>query len=170
MVQSLFVANARVREFARERPELRGMGCVIVGALVVAGWLHVVNVGDARAYVSSREGLARLTVDHTSIALLVKLGELTEDQARRSARRGELYQAIGGGYGLNPAYRQHALRPGDRVLLCSDGLTDPVPEEELQRLVGVDTSVRDLCDVLIERADAAGSGDDVTVVVMEAGG
>jgi protein phosphatase len=82
----------------------------------------------------------------------------------------ELYQAVGVGYGLNPAYRQHAFTPGDRVLLCSDGLTDPLCDADLEAVLRSELPLADVCDQLIERAENVGRSDDTTVVVIEPGG
>jgi protein phosphatase len=167
LIEALFQAHTRVKAAARQDPRKRGMGCAVVVALITRARIHVANVGDARAYLCAATGLTQLSTDHTSIALLLASGQLTPDAARQSPLRGELYQAVGVGYGLHPTYRRHTLKPGDRVLLCSDGLTDPLADAEIESILHADLPVAAACGELLERAEATGRSDDTTVVVVD---
>jgi protein phosphatase len=167
LIEALFQAHTRVKAAARQDPRKRGMGCAAVVALITRARIHVANVGDARAYLCAATGLTQLSTDHTSIALLLASGRLTPDAARQSPLRGELYQAVGVGYGLDPSYRRHTLKPGDRVLLCSDGLTDPLADAEIETILRADLPVAAACGELIERAEATGRSDDTTLVVVD---
>ena len=170
LIEALFQAHTAVKAAAREDPRHHGMGCAVAVALIARGRIHVANVGDVRVYACTGAGLLQLTTDHTSLALAITSGVLTAEAARRSPLRGELYQAVGVGYGLNPAYRQHAFTPGDRVLLCSDGLTDPLSDADIEAVLRSELPLADVCDQLIERAENVGRSDDTTVVVIEPGG
>jgi len=116
------LAQARVVNYSVEHEECKGMGCAVMAAYLDGEVLHTCHVGDVRCYVWSRGSLERITVDHSVVARLMGLGLLTEEQARHHQDRGRLHQAVGLSRGIKPDLNSRHLLPGDRVLVCSDGL------------------------------------------------
>jgi PPM family protein phosphatase len=167
LVQAMLDTHARIRAASESNPAQTGMGCSIVIAIIADGCLHVANVGDSRAYVSSEFGLEQLTIDHRNVDALINAGLMTPEEARMSPSRGELSQAMGASLNVDPALNRRTLKPGDRLLLCSDGLTEMMRDEDIQIELRSAASAQTICDRLIEMANARGGRDNITVVVVE---
>jgi protein phosphatase len=163
-------ANARIFERSLTDPAVAGMGTTATVALVDehAGTLTLAHVGDSRGY-RYREGvLEQLTTDHSLVAELVRTGRLTEAEAAVHPHRSVITRALGTEADVEVDTRTLELAPGDVVLLCSDGLSAMVRDEEIARLLG--ESERDpyaAAEALVRAANAAGGEDNVTVVVFE---
>ncbi len=163
--RSLVAANTDVVREAGARPELQGMGTTCVAAAVKDDKLFVAHVGDSRGYLLRDGRLLRLTEDHSIVAEKVRSGEMTEDQARRSRFRNVITRAIGLEADIEPEVSSTDLRPGDVILLCSDGLTGPVREPEIADIVGSSMAPSEACDRLVKAALKNGGSDNVTVAV-----
>ena len=150
----------------RREPELKGMGSTVTAVRNLGRMLQIAHVGDSRAYLLRAGKLTRLTRDHTYVQMLVDSGRLTREAAAKSTSRHMLVNAVGG---VNDSVRvdvEHMpLENGDRVLLCSDGLTDLVDDDAIR--IGAARRVRRRGGVpcLVDRALAAGGRDNVTAVV-----
>ncbi len=150
-------AHARVRRAADEDPSLRGMGTTAVLAHVdeQEQLLTLAHVGDSRAYrLDGRGRLRRLTHDH-----------VWDHQFGRT-----LMQAIGSSRRVEPETAEVNLSPGDRILLCTDGLTDLVPEDQIAEIVRRDVNVEAIRDALVDAALTHGGYDNVTVLLIETNG
>ncbi len=147
--------------------ECRGMGSTAIAGVVHGEALHVCHVGDARAYHFSQGRIRRLTNDHSLVWRLVTAGLITPDQARLHPQRGKITQAIGMHAGVKPDLTCIPLTPGDRVLLCSDGLWEALTEEEICTIVGSNGSMLELASMLVDQANAAGGQDNITAVLYE---
>lgn len=163
-------ANEGVRAASIARPDHFGMGATLVAALVDRERAHVALVGDSRAYVLRRGRLAPLTRDQTLVQELVDRGVLTPEQARSSPHKAVVLQAIGLNDTVEPAILELALRRGDRLLLCSDGLTSEIAEDEIAILLGADEDPRETCRALVAAANGKGGGDNISVAVAFVGG
>lgn len=162
----LYIANQKILDLAEKNKSYQGMGCTLVVALVDTGALHVGHVGDARAYLCDGNGIKLLTTDHSKVMELVKAGQMTLAEARQSPMKNELSQAIGSPLGIIPDYNYTALKNGDKVLLCSDGLWDMLADEEIYRIVNQAQPVKSICDELVKKANDAGGHDNITVVLL----
>ncbi|HZD67445.1 MAG TPA: Stp1/IreP family PP2C-type Ser/Thr phosphatase [Actinomycetes bacterium] len=146
-----------------------GMGTTMTAAAVAGDrWLQLAHVGDSRAYLLRAGRLRQLTDDHTIVAELVRQGRLTAEEAAHHPERSILTRAVG----LDPALKVDTpppleLEPGDQLLLCSDGLTEPVAEERIVEILRGDDG-RAVCHALVDAANAAGGPDNVTVVLLRA--
>lgn len=172
LVEAVVTANTIVAEKAQADPAFRGMGTTLTAALVLDGKLHVAHVGDSRAYLlRSGDRVVQLTTDHTLVEQLVQEGRLSRDEAATHPQRSVITRAIGIDATVEvdvlPAL---ALQPDDQVLLCSDGLTGPVSDEDISAvLTGTDDGDA-ACQALIDAANAAGGPDNITVVLLRLGG
>jgi protein phosphatase len=158
--------NSLLIEHGRRAEQSRGMGTTLTAARIMGDDLHVVHVGDSRAYLLRDAQLHRLTRDHTFVQLLVDSGQLSPEEGARSSARHMLVNALGG---FNPDVEvdvdQLKLASGDRLLLCSDGLTDLVDDEALRDVLIEQRDPAEACRRLIDLALANGGRDNITVIV-----
>jgi protein phosphatase len=165
-------ADARVLSAAKQRPELRGMGSTLTLALAVGRTLFVAHVGDSRAYLMRDDRLLhRLTTDHTLLNELTQRGELLPGQEGNERLKHVITNAVGGSdSGVRVEVARAELRPGDRLLLCTDGLTDPLGDEAIRSVLAAHAGSQAACDALVSAANARGGRDNVTAVVAAFGG
>lgn len=164
LVNGVLYAHKRIVEFAKKNAKYRGMGCTIVVALVENLDLHICHVGDARAYIVANSSIKLLTTDHSWVMNLVKKGEMTLEQARNSPKKNKITQAIGI-QRIKPEYTYYKMDPGDRLLLCSDGLWDMLSDAKIHKILKKKRSAKSICEKLIDKANRAGGKDNVTAVV-----
>jgi len=161
-------ANRAIWDRAGASAELEGMGTTICAAgLTGDGSLAVVNVGDSRVYAFRNESLTRLTEDHSVTAELVRRGELSEQEALDHPHRGVLTRALGVGPEVELDGAAHPVADGDRLLLCTDGLFNEVPDDEIASLMAANEDIQTAADALVELALSRGGRDNVAVVVAE---
>ena len=157
--------EAVLAESARE-PGLSGMGSTVTGVLNLGRTLQLAHVGDSRAYLWRQGRLMRLTRDHTYVQMLVDAGAMSAEAAARSRQRHVLVNAVGG---VNEDIRvdvdQVPLERGDRLLICSDGLSDPVHDNALAALLGAAGNAEQACRDLLALALDTGGRDNITVAV-----
>jgi serine/threonine protein phosphatase PrpC len=167
LLQSLLHgANEKVKSVAQSDPELHGMGCTIVVGCITGNTLHVCHAGDARAYIVNKNGIKQIGIDHSNVADAVLLGEMTREEARLSAQKNIITQAIGGPKELLPEYLTVELKSGDRIILCSDGLWDMLPDEDIKNIVMSLNSAQDITEQLIDESNKAGGVDNITVITI----
>jgi PPM family protein phosphatase len=165
-------ANSAILERAAGDPSLWGMGTTMTAAAITAdGHLQLAHVGDSRAYLLRDGALEQLTTDHTVVAELVRRGRLTPELAAVHPERSILTRAVG----LDPRVPVDTpdpldLRPGDQYLLCSDGLTEAVPDATTAELLSTNEDGEAACRSLIDAANEAGGPDNITVVLVRVGG
>jgi serine/threonine protein phosphatase PrpC len=167
VIKSLIQAHDHVIQLAEKNPKFEGMGCTIVEALIFGNNLHLCHVGDARAYISNKNGITLLTKDHSYVMDLVQKGKLTMEEARVSPLKNKLHQAIGASKTVNPDYKHYSLQEGDRILLCSDGLWDMLSDHQIHTVLMQDKPVRKLCETLIKMANDAGGHDNITAIIIQ---
>lgn len=161
-------ANRTIWDRSNASEELEGMGTTICAAGVTDdAQLVVVNVGDSRAYLLRDGVLRQLTQDHSVTAELVRRGELTEPEAAVHPHRNILTRAIGVRPTVDIDATTHAIENGDRVLLCTDGLFNELPDDELRSLLVAETDANAAADALVDRAVQHGGRDNITVVVAD---
>ena len=163
-------ANARIFERAVHDPAVAGMGTTATVAVVDedAATVTIAHVGDSRAYLYRQGSLEQLTTDHSLVAELVRSGRLTEDEAAVHPHRSVITRALGTDADVDVDTRTLDVLPGDLVLLCSDGLSAMVRDEDIVRLLESNGGApREAAEALVEAANAAGGEDNVTVVLFE---
>lgn len=160
-------ANAEIFEAGRQNPEYAGMGTTCTAIAVRNNFAWLAHVGDSRAYLLRNDELQQISEDHTLVAELVRRGSLTREEAAASPERNVILKAMGTAATVAPAIWTDgmALQPDDRLLLCSDGLSDLVTETVMQQLLASHTPL-DACQALIDAALEAGGHDNVSVGVF----
>ncbi|HSK90350.1 MAG TPA: Stp1/IreP family PP2C-type Ser/Thr phosphatase [Euzebyales bacterium] len=160
-------ANRRIHQSATEDPEHAGMGTTVTAAVAVGDRLCLAHVGDSRAYLYRDGTLEQITEDHTPVQRAVRAGVISAEEALRHPSRHVLAQAVGLDVDIEVDTPTVELQPGDRVVLCTDGLTDPVGDPDLQRLLGGFDTAQETVDGLITAALNGGGPDNVTLVVID---
>jgi serine/threonine protein phosphatase PrpC len=164
--RAIIEANLNIYEQAVTVDAQSGMGTTIVAAIVYEDRVIVANVGDSRAYLVREAQVDQITVDHSWVAEQVKLGALSAEQAQNHAYRNLVTRCLGHRPGIQIDLFEHRLQPGDAILLCSDGLSNQVPQDEIARVV-TEHSPDQAVNELIELANQRGGPDNITAVVIE---
>ncbi|MFJ3957560.1 PP2C family protein-serine/threonine phosphatase [Arthrobacter sp. NPDC090010] len=165
--QALHEADVAIRQQAGGRAGTTLSGVVVVEQGHRPYWL-VFNVGDARTYRLNRTGFERITVDHSEVQELIDSGSISPSQALRHPRRHVVTRALGSGDGGVPDYWLLPIEDGDRIMVCSDGLTGEVSDEFLHQTLKSVFNPQDAADALVQAALRNGGRDNVTVVVVDA--
>ena len=163
--KALLYANRFVFQKAAHEEALAGMGTTAVCALVRSGNVYLCHAGDSRAYLIRDGKLTQLTHDHSYVQELVDCGTITEEEAEHHPQKNIITKALGVDYRLEPEFTAAKLKREDRLLLCTDGLTNMVPVEEMEQLL-VQGAFYDLPDRLIEAANAHGGSDNITALLL----
>ena len=163
--KALLYANRFVFQKAAHEEALAGMGTTAVCALVRSGNVYLCHAGDSRAYLIRDGKLTQLTHDHSYVQELVDCGTITEEEAEHHPKKNIITKALGVDYRLEPEFTAAKLKREDRLLLCTDGLTNMVPVEEMEKLLAQGTFY-DLPDRLIEAANAHGGSDNITALLL----
>lgn len=165
--EAVVAANEAVVERASDDEQLRGMGTTITaGVLGEDGTMILGHVGDSRAYLLRDGELARVTTDHSLVEELMAAGELTAEEAERDPRRSMITRALGLDAGVDVDLYPIALNEGDRLVICSDGLTNMVNEPDIQSILEKQPDAERAAHELVDAANAAGGVDNTTVVVI----
>jgi PPM family protein phosphatase len=164
MKEAVELANGRIYSYAREHPEVRGMGTTVTAAGVYGSDLYLAQIGDSRAYLIRKSEAIQLTKDQSLMQRLVDAGELTEDEAEQSERRNIILQALGPDPKVKVDLTHQSLRRGDTLIVCSDGLSGLVRREEFAELAQEHADLPALCTALIDLANGRGGPDNITVV------
>ena len=146
---------------------LLGMGTTLTAVMIKEGSLILAHVGDSRAYLFHDGGLAQLTNDHSWVGEMVRRGELTAEQAAIHPHRSVITRALGTDGEVDPDVKEVSVSEGDRILLCSDGLTGMVADEQIAELLAGRESPRVTAESLVRAALEGGGEDNVTVVIVD---
>jgi len=160
-------ANEKVMRAVASRPELKGMGTTVVAALIDGDRATLVHVGDSRAYLYRDGELRRLTDDHSWVQEQVNAGILSEDEAKSHPLKNVVTRALGGSPHVSVDLIEVPLRTGDRFLLCSDGLTGMVADEEIHEFFQSEPVPEPAVRRLVDLANERGGIDNITVIVVD---
>lgn len=164
--ESVERANAAIHQYAREHPDVRGMGTTTTAVGMLGDHLYLSQVGDSRAYMVRSGAAIQLTKDQSLMQRLVDAGELTEEEAEVSERRNIILQALGPEAKVKVDLTHQEVRQGDYIILCSDGLSGLVKKDEIAEVVNKDgRSLNEMCAALIDMANERGGPDNITVLI-----
>lgn len=159
--------NDMLLEMSATHSELSGMGTTFVAAVIVENKMYVANIGDSRLYVVHQGETKQITLDHSLVEELIRTGQLDRRRVRFHPEKNIITRALGTGKEAVPDFFEIALQNGEKVLLCSDGLTNMVEDDEIGTIVMGQRFVDKICEQLIERANYYGGKDNIGVVVVE---
>ena len=164
--EAITIANIEIYNKASSEPDFAGMGTTVVAATVSDDVLYVANVGDSRLYLIDK-AITQVTKDHSLVAELVRKGSLDASQAKGHPDRNIITRAIGAAPTVDIDFFEVELNPGDIVLMCTDGLTNMVEDDEILRIVRTGVDVPDIAENLIKMANHNGGKDNIGVVIIE---
>ncbi len=159
--------NHAVHRMGRSDSDLRGMGTTLVVSYFHQEGMIYGHVGDSRLYLMRRKKLRQLTEDHSLVQELIELGELSEKRARDYSHRNIITKAIGTEPYVDPSVHQVEVKSGDLILMCSDGLTDLLTDEEIEAIVASSQTIEKKAETLIQEAKRRGGHDNITVILMK---
>lgn len=159
-------ANDFVMEKAKSDRSMEGMGTTVVAATIQDGYLYVANVGDSRLYVIDHE-IEQITRDHSLVEEMIRIGELQRKDARSHPDRNVITRAVGVRTPVKIDFFDVKIEKKDTILLCSDGLTNMVEDEEILRIVKKCGSPKEAAQRLVNEANKNGGKDNISVVLAE---
>ncbi|MDH5615781.1 MAG: Stp1/IreP family PP2C-type Ser/Thr phosphatase [Acidimicrobiia bacterium] len=168
IAQRVSVANDRIMAEVADKAELRGMGTTLTAAELSAASLVIAHVGDSRAYLLRNGIFEQLTNDHSVVAEYLRAGSIRPEDVATHPQRSMLTRALGLYPNVEVDVIETRARNGDRVLICSDGLTSMVPDQRIAGVLGRSTP-EEAVWTLIEMANQAGGNDNISVVVVDVG-
>lgn len=166
--QAILSANQAIYTRSQSQIKLSGMGTTLVALLAEDRNVWVINIGDSRCYRLRSGRLQQLTLDHSLVEEQVRLGRMTPEEALRSPLRNVITRALGTQSHVSPDIFAHQAEPGDLFLLCSDGLTRELADNQIESLLGNDLPLDELCARLVSAAKKAGGHDNITCLLVRA--
>lgn len=160
------LANTSVFEQSKLGSDFSGMGTTLVAAVVTPERAVIANVGDSRAYLIGKEGIRFMTMDHSLVELMVQRGELTREQAKNHPGKNLITRAVGTEQTVSCDVYQQEMKHGDELLLCSDGLSNVMADQEILFEVVHGVHKEGCCQRLLDIAKGRGAPDNVTVILV----
>jgi protein phosphatase len=165
--QAAALANEAVCYRAEQDPECRGMGTTMVAVIHSGQKAYILNIGDSRAYLLGEEGVVKITRDHSVVEDLVQRGELTPEEARSHPQKNLITRALGAEPEARTDLYEVELKSGEFLLLCSDGLSNLLTDQELLYEVLYGGTPESCCQRMLDIALSRGAPDNVTVVLIQ---
>ncbi len=165
--EAIIAANALVWETAGRLPEMEGMGTTVVAAVCAEGRLHVANVGDSRLYVANGKEIRQITRDHSWVEEMVRRGGIERAEARNHPDKNIITRAVGAEDTVKVDFFTVDLREGDLILMCTDGLTNMLEDEEIRMILDGARDVVEGAQELVRAANEHGGRDNISVILIE---
>lgn len=166
LVTAITNANYEIYDMAEANPELTGMGTTVVAAIIDNRDLYVAHAGDSRAYVVTKSSIRQITKDHSVVQKMLENGEITEAEALRHPSKNLITRALGVDESLRVDFTEETATEKSMLLLCTDGLTNYVTDEDIHRTI-LEGRHSDFAGTLVDLANEHGGGDNITVVAVE---
>ena len=166
LVSAIEKANREIIKKASEDEHLKGMGTTVVAATIVEHMMYFANVGDSRLYLIN-QGITQLTKDHSLVEEMVRLGGIKPEEAKHHPDKNIITRAIGAKNNVDVDFYEHRLKRGDIILMCTDGLSNMVEDEELFHIVQGGRDSVEAGTALVDAAKENGGTDNIGVVLME---
>lgn len=168
--EAIEFANQIIFQKAQSHPAFKGMGTTTTAAALFGPYLFVAQVGDSRAYLIRNQQLTQLTRDQTFLNYLKEIGAELPPDPEKDSRRSILTQAVGSSETLDVKVTYTKVRQGDGILLCTDGMYTMVPLPDIVAALNKEQTLTDKCQALIDKANANGGTDNITVIISEFSG
>jgi protein phosphatase len=170
LARAVSAANRAVYQRAQADAKVRGMGTTLTAVAISNGSAHLAHVGDSRCYLLRGGEISQLSSDHTLVARMVAEGKLSPEEAENHPQRSILTRALGAEPEVDVDTLELQLQSGDRIVICSDGLSSVVPEEQILATLSDSKELKEACKRLVDAANERGGPDNITVVVVEVTG
>lgn len=165
--KAIETANRLIYRKAHEDADLEGMGTTVVAATCMGKYMHVVNVGDSRLYIVNDKEIKQITRDHSLVEEMVRMGGIPRAEARNHPDKNIITRAVGVSETVEPEFFAVELSEKDKVLICSDGLTNMLEDEEIRVILNKTGDIEDKAQELVRAANENGGKDNITVVIIE---
>ena len=165
--EAIVAANTLIRARARESVDLEGMGTTVVVATCEGNRLCVANVGDSRLYVVNRKEIRQITKDHSWVAEMVRRGGMGKEEARNHPDRNIITRAIGADDTVKVDFFAVQLKEGDLILMCTDGLTNMLEDEEIRMILNGARDMVEKAEELVAAANNRGGRDNISVILID---
>jgi len=159
-------ANIAIHETSKNNSSYRGMGTTLTAALIRGERLSLAHVGDSRAYLIRTSCIEQITNDHSIVAEQVKMGLISEEEAKNSKIKNVITRSLGNVPDVEVDMEEFTISDGDRIILCSDGITSVISDSDIMSIATASGGPADLCKTLVKRATEAGCTDNMTVVAL----
>lgn len=166
LVSAIKVANREIIKKANQDSELKGMGTTVVVATIVNQMMYFANVGDSRLYLIN-QGITQLTKDHSLVEEMVRLGGIKPEEAKNHPDKNIITRAIGAKDNVEVDFYEHRLKKGDIILMCTDGLSNMVEDDELFHIIQGGRDIVESAVSLVEAAKENGGTDNIGIVLIE---
>ena len=163
--QAIIEANYRIRRKASEDDSMAGMGTTLVAATIIGDVLYVANVGDSRLYLISDE-IRQITIDHSLVEEMVRMGGLDREQARNHENKNIITRAIGAQPSVNPDFFEVNLKKGDRIFMCTDGVSNMLTDEEILDILNEDSTEEERIEKIVAVANEHGGRDNMGIILV----
>ena len=161
-------ANRAIVQYGEKQSAARGLGCTVTAALVEGDRAYIANVGDSRTYLWRDKTLKAITRDHSLVARLVESKQIEQEDVYTHPQRNLIYRSLGAGHkNVEVDTFLEILKPGDMLLLCSDGLWEMVHDPDLLKVLNEQKDPKQICNELIKLANKHGGEDNITAVVVQ---
>ncbi|MFD1417221.1 Stp1/IreP family PP2C-type Ser/Thr phosphatase [Companilactobacillus keshanensis] len=169
IIKEISKENDRIVSVSNQFDDLNGMGTTMVGVFFVDKKMMVVNVGDSRCYIYHDKKLEQLSVDHSLVHELLETGQISPEEAENHPQKNIITQTLGVSQTVQPRIKNFNLINDAIILLCTDGLTNMVPEKEIKKILSEKISLDAKCHILIDKANQAGGRDNITALLFASG-
>lgn len=164
--ESIEVANRELLKKADENSDLNGMGTTLVVATIVNEYMYVANIGDSRLYIIN-DDIKQITKDHSYVEEMIRIGKLDREDARNHPDKNIITRAVGAGNEVAVDFFELKLEEKDIILMCSDGLTNMIEDDDIKMIVKRQRDVADKAEKLVKIANENGGKDNIAVVIIE---
>jgi serine/threonine protein phosphatase PrpC len=159
-------ANQEILDYTTKNPESSGMGTTTVCALVKGNDIHLVNVGDSRAYVISNDEIRRVTKDHSYVQALIDEGKITEEEAREHPQKNVITKAVGIMESVEPDTMKLTLDNDESLLLCCDGVIAHLNDEDIHKIICNASNPQNACQQIVDLANERGGTDNISLIIL----
>lgn len=164
--KAIGVANQKLREIAADDLSKRGMGTTVVAATCMGRYLQVANVGDSRLYVVN-DTIQQITTDHSYVEEMIRRGSLQRENARSNPNKNIITRAVGAKNDIQVDIYVVELKPGDLLLMCSDGLSNMLEDEEMRIIIKRQRDIVEMAEELVKAANENGGKDNISVILVD---
>ena len=160
-------ANKDIREISHRNPDMEGMGTTIVAATIYGKYMKVANVGDSRLYIINGKKIKQITRDHSLVEEMVRIGELDRTSARNHPNKNIITRAVGVTASVVADFFDVELKDGDVILMCSDGLSNMLEDEEIRMIACAQRDIIEKAEALVRAANNNGGKDNISLIIIE---
>ncbi|WP_085992435.1 Stp1/IreP family PP2C-type Ser/Thr phosphatase [Oceanobacillus senegalensis] len=166
LFRTIYKINESIYQHAQKYTECEGMGTTLVIVVHVDDFLTVAHIGDSRCYLLNETGFNQVTEDHSLVNALVQSGQITKDDAKHHPRKNVVLRALGSESKVDPDIKTITIEEDDTLLLCSDGLTDKISDNELFEIIHSQNQLQQIGQQLIELANSRGGEDNISLILL----